>query len=446
MIFYIYIIILADNIVDFIFGVNVKVNFNQFLISKQKIVFFILFLLAFSPSISATVFFNGETGFGTTIQPITTSIVPDLSLNGYFAGQFDLSSNLIFRTNVLLETEPLFGDAFLKSTPAIVTVDELSITYHGHLGTISHYLSAFIGEVNPVGSDLFLQRHFGVPAFSSDITKSQQGISGCKIYPMNGVGFSYVLQFSKNMATGLYAYYGVLETEQELTNIADGTVSTVTVDEKSINIDLRLAGAWSVINFDLAAGFELPIKENIVDVDGLTYFAASRQANLHAGLSTHIGSSYMSSLFLQAGIIKLIFEPNVNEQVLSFSDVYALVEPRFIGEKVCFSFSLFNIPKKVSSKLFYITNPLGIDISIFTPTLTTIGNASTFGVHCTLSLPETVFQIRPSLLELQIAPYAEIETNTGIFDATIKSNVLEITSWNAFIENTEVSLKYKVKL
>ena len=443
----------------------VKNNHKKNLTIAKKHLFFTFFLTVAVLNVSAVPFFSGMAGAGLSFQPIPNAFLPELYTDAFFAGQFDISQNIIFRADVSVYTDNILGDNILKNTPAYFSLDEVSITYSGFLGTLSHYLSAFVGETDPIGSDLFLRRHFGIPAFGSKITETQRGITGAKIYPMSGIGASYVLRLPFNMASGVYLYYNKTSLLQNIPAVqtdeadeepaeeaAEDPVTPVepiavqAIDNESLNVDLRFAGAWPVITLDFAAGFTLPFEKT--DSNEQKVILLIRRADLHTGISMLIGSSYTSSLLFQAGLIKLIFNPNEEdeEKVLAFKDVYILIEPRFVAKNVGFAFSLYNIPPEVSERLFYISNPLGVNVSIYTSNIQILGKPSQFGAHITLSVPESTIQITPDMLNLQVAPFGTMNIGGGKLDAAVMCNVLGITNFDTFIQNTRFSIGYKVQL
>ena len=121
-------------------------------------------------------------------------------------------------------------------------------------------------------------------------------------------------------------------------------------------------------------------------------------------------------------------------------------EPRFVAKNVGFAFSLYNIPPEVSERLFYISNPLGVNVSIYTSNIQILGKPSQFGAHITLSVPESTIQITPDMLNLQVAPFGTMNIGGGKLDAAVMCNVLGITNFDTFIQNTRFSIGYKVQL
>ncbi|HOQ93210.1 MAG TPA: hypothetical protein PKW26_06290, partial [Treponemataceae bacterium] len=90
---------------------------------------------------------NGIIGAGLLIQPMPHEL-PDLFAEAFFASQIDLSQSLLIRTEFSVFTDSIIGDNFLKDIPAYFSLNELSLTYVGSLGTISQLASVFIGETD----------------------------------------------------------------------------------------------------------------------------------------------------------------------------------------------------------------------------------------------------------------------------------------------------------
>ena len=327
-------------------------------LKSHKKIFAVLFCLLFFIYTAFTYpYFTGTIGIGGKIQPEPEKF-PQVLMDSYFAGQFDLSKNLFLRTSFsMYTTESIFKDITFKNTESIFSLDEISLTYLGSFGQISHLLGIHLGEYEPVGSDVFLQRQFGIPSFASRLTESICGISRAKIYDMSGIGGSYVVKLPKNIAVGTSIYYN--KTENFETPEEDDI-------SESFNTDFRFASAGRIGAIDLTFGLTMPMKREIVHDNGDTQkvILLIERADMHAGLTAFLGSSNSSSLLFQAGFTKLIIDPSEenDEKVLSLNDVYILVEPRFVSKSMCISLSLFNMPKETRENLFYVENPVGISL------------------------------------------------------------------------------------
>lgn len=409
---------------------------NHHVTKIKRFILFSIFILVSLTSF-ASPSSNGIVGAGLVIQPMPSFDLPDLYAESFFASQIDFSNKLLIRTEFSVFTASIIGENFLKYIPAFFSLNEFSLSYLSSLGDTTQIATIFIGETDPIGSDLFLRRLFGVPSFTSRILETSQSLSSAQLYPMSGLGASYTIKANNNIATALYFYYNKFNIASNLPEIDDAT---------SLNIDARFAGVLPWALLDLSAGFTLPFEK--YDADDEKVILLIRKADLHAGLSLFLGSSYTSSFLFQAGLIKLVFSPNsdLNEQVISLKDITLLIEPRFITNNIGFSFCLFNIPPQVAQKLFYIENPLGINLSFFYNTLAKFSFQGEIGVHTTLSVPESSLDFSNGDVVIQIAPYIKADIGGGSLNAAIKSKILQFTSFGSAVENSSLSIGYKVQL
>ena len=411
--------------------------------SHKKILAVVFCLTCFIYTTFAFPYFTGTIGIGGKLQPEPKKF-PSILMDSYFAGQFDLSQNLLLRTSFsMYTTESILKNNLFRNTEAIFNLDEISLTYRGSFGQLSHLLGVYIGEYDPVGSDVFLQRQFGIPSFSSKLTESICGISRAKIYDMSGIGSSYVVKFPQS-ALGFNIYYNKTELEENLL--------------ESLNTDVRFASAWNLGAFDLSFGFTMPMKHEIIIDSDTTQkvILLIERADMHAGLTAFFGSSNSSSLLFQAGFTKLIIDPNEenNEKVLSFDDVYVLIEPRFVSKSMCLSISLFNMPESTKENLFYVNNPVGVSVSLYTPWISLSGRKSQFGLMTTLSssnsLDTLIIEEDKSTLKdslgLNISPYGTMYLGAGKLNFSLNVNALNIKDWDSFLKNISVIAGYKVAL
>lgn len=430
-----------------------SITYYNSLKSHKKTFAVVFCLLFFIYTSFAFPYFTGTIGIGGKVQPEPEKF-PSFLMDSYFAGQFDLSQNLFLRTSFsMYTTESIFKDSTFKNTESIFNLDEISLTYRGSFGQISHLLGVYLGEYEPVGSDVFLQRQFGIPSFASRLTESICGISRAKIYDMSGIGGSYIVKIPKNVALGANIYYNKTE---NLETPEEDDIS------ESFNTDFRLASAGRIGAIDLTFGLTMPMKRELLLDNGDTQkvILLVERADMHAGLTAFLGSSNSSSLLFQAGFTKLIIDPNEenDEKVLSLNDVYILVEPRFISRSMCLSLSLFNMPKETRENLFYIDNPIGISVSLYTPWISLSGRKSQFGLMTTLSSSdsldkfiaqqesEEVDEEKFSNLGLNISPYGIIYIGGGKLNFSLNVNAFNIKDWDSFLANVSLIAGYKVDL
>lgn len=434
--------------------------FNK-LKSHKKIIFILINILLLSYTVFSVPYFSGTMGIGGRFQPVPEKF-PDLLMDAYFAGQFDISSSLTLRTSLsMFTTESILKESIFQNTAAKFNLDEVSLTYRGSVGAISHFLGMYIGEYDPVGSDIYLQRQFGIPSFASRLTQTICGISKAKIYDMAGIGGTYSIKFPQNIALGLNVYYNKAKDWTSIT-VGESLDNTEDFFVESLNTDLRFAGAWRAAAIDFSFGLTMPMKKEITFEDGNTQkvILLIERADMHAGFTAFFGSSNSSSLLFQAGFTKLIIDPNVakKEQVLSFNDVYILVEPRFVSRSLCLSLSLFNMPNSTKENLFYIEDPVGVSVSLYTPWISLSGNKSQFGLMATMSSSESLdniiktneeqknLDIIKENLRLFLSPYGTVCVGAGKINFSINVNAFDIKDWKSFLDNFSVIAGYKVQI
>lgn len=432
--------------------------FNK-LKSHKKLLVILLCGLLFSYTAFSTPYFNGTMGIGGRFQPVPEKF-PDLLMDAYFAGQFDLSQSVTLRTSLsMFTTESILKESIFQNTDAKFNLDEISLTYRGSVGSISHFLGAYIGEYDPVGSDIYLQRQFGIPSFASRLTQTICGISKAKIYDMAGIGGTYNIRFPQNVSLGFNIYYNKAKDWTSF-NLGKDTEDIDFVE--SLNTDFRFAGAWRAAAIDLSVGLTMPMKKEITYGDGQSQnvILLIERADMHAGLTAFFGSSNSSSLLFQAGFTKLIIDPDKpeTEKILSFDDVYILIEPRFISRNLCLSLALFNMPSSTKENLFYIEDPVGVNVSLYTPWLSLKGNKSQFGLMATMSSSKSLdnimnnkgddpdFNVIKENLRLFISPYGTICLGAGKLNFSLNVNAFDIKDWNTFLNNVSVIAGYKVQI
>ena len=62
----------------------------------------------------------------------------------------------------------------------IIEIDEFSIIKRGVLNDSSNYFSVFMGTYDPIGSDIFLQRYFGITPIASKIADFPAPLGPCR--------------------------------------------------------------------------------------------------------------------------------------------------------------------------------------------------------------------------------------------------------------------------
>ncbi len=430
-------------------------------INSSKKFFLVLTVILFSlVSVFSEPFFSGLAGGTFDYYTDAEDKTGNLTLNAFLSGQLDFTKNTVVRFGFALNTENIFGENFLTKIPSLFTVDELSVNYHANLGDLSHYVSAFAGTPEPLGSSIFLQRLFGMPDFSAKMLETTGNPTKNAIIPLSGIGADYVLK-TKHTAFGVYLYYNKIislidpkTTEAAVPDLGSplpGTPQTeneeITSGEKkatSLDLDLRFAAGGNYAFLDFLGGISFPFDNQ--DDSGEDVILIVRKANFHMGFNFFLGSTYMTNLLFQAGITSLEINPDEDEEIIALKDVYWYIEPRFVTRKLCFAIALFNIPEELNRNLYFIDNPFGVNVSVYTNNLSFNNYKTEIGCHITASLPETTTDIDYKLLELQVAPYVKIDLGNGTFKTVLKSEVLHITSFKNAMMNLKFAAGYQVKL
>ncbi len=351
---------------------------------------------------------------------------PQLFAQGYFGGQLQFKDFLILRgefgvdSNLYnpLDTNPympkikdnetrymtrakeqsIIGKNILdkpSSLNSIFQVNEASAVVKLQTSTVTHYLSLFYGEYEPIGSDVFLQRQFGIGPIRSDLTSSFSSLNGTSINESYGAGFSYVLRLASPIAAGIYLYKDRNEMEEGTYRTWDDKEKRWTYNSKNIykswqvdpadkisnprqqeafNADFRVAGAFDYLTFDFRTGLALPEDTSEGSVEN--GFMNINYLSLKAGVSVLAGKpTSMFNVLLQTGFSDLLLDPGYvktpkwketedglvkNKSVLNWNNAaenfYFLLEPRLNLRQAKFSVTAFNIPYSQANKMFYLNN------------------------------------------------------------------------------------------
>lgn len=303
-------------------------------------------------------FFTGFAGmlgdFHNNIEK--THFSPQFTTQTFMTGQLDLNGKTIIRGGFDFRTDDLIDNGIFKDTPATFKVDEFSITQIIKGYDSTSYLSAFVGCFEPIGSDVFLERQFGLHSISSLITQSWSGLNGSTVYPFYGTGVSYVYHAKAPIALGFYGYYEFKEfvTEHETSG-------------KVISTDLRFACNFNMFTLDLAAGLGFPIEdkyENDEETDKVVLLI--RTADMHAGVTFLLGNVNSTSFLIKAGFQAMNIDPNNSKHYHICNDNrYFLSEFRAKEENFILSLAAYSIPiKTIQHDMPFMHDPLGFNIGM----------------------------------------------------------------------------------
>ena len=340
-------------------------------------------VLFLSAGLFAQAAFSGYSGGKinyATNEAQTQEYDPDLTLQAFFQGQFNFSQNMWGRLEFSLDTADFISSELFHETMAAFKIDELSLTFKSNSDSDANYFSVFMGIYDPIGSDVFLQRYFGIQPIASKITESWLGIAGSVLYPHFGIGIADVKRLmSAPITLGGYAY---INHEDDLHYV--------------FNTDFRFACVYRYFTFDFAGGVGLPISDNN---KGQEAIAVIDKVLLHAGTTMLIGNNYTQGLFIQAGLFNIPVTKR-NAITLSPDDIYLLIEPRLLLENAHVNLSFFSLPQDTVDQLIFVDDTLGVNLNIYGDSFSLGANRFTLGTNFSLSFTDKTFLDLAKPLEL----------------------------------------------
>ncbi len=418
----------------------------------------LLFLSTFS--LRAEAFFSGYAGIKSDIYSNPDSddgdFDPMLCVQSYFAGQLNLSRSFLVRGEFSVQTEDIFSSGVFNNTEAIFCINELSATYVKPFLGNTQYISGFFGTFEPIGSDVFLQRQFGMKPITSLLTESWLGLRGAYIYPFYGVGASYVIHFDqKPIASGVYIYKNHADNDD---------------DDDQINFDWRFAMTSSYLTVDFAAGIGFPLSHKY---NGSDVILLIDTVYMHTGLEVLLGNRYRNSFFAQVGFEQMPLKSSDDSNTLKDSEMYLLLEPRFTAKDCKIHLSFFNFPDSLLDegnsdiavkKLIFIEDNLGINLAIFTDNLYIRNKTIIFGLHTTLSFPDKyLFDLKIKSLDdvkslfgigdddssteynVKISPFLTMPIMSGDLHVMLQANITDIKD-DGWEKAVKLNIGYKAQL
>ena len=340
----------------------------------MKKIFLAAVILSFAASLFAEPAFSGYSGgkLNYASNPESTeSYDPDLTLQAFFQGQFNFSQNLWGRLEFSIDTGDFLSKELFHETDASFKIDELSLTLKSRSDSDANYFSIFMGTYDPIGSDVFLQRYFGIQPIASKITESWLGLAGSILYPHFGIGIADVKRLLNAPITlGGYAYF----------NHEDNLYYV-------FNTDFRFACVYRYFTFDLAGGIGIPLSNNN---QGQEVIAAIEKVYWHAGTTILFGNNYTQSLFIQAGLFNVPFTKRNGTEV-SPDDIYLLFEPRFLLDSAHVNLTVFSLPQDTVEQLIFVDDSLGVNLNIYGDSFSIGANRFTMGTNFSFSFVEKTF-------------------------------------------------------
>ena len=322
-------------------------------------------------------------------------------------------------------------------------IEEISLVIKGELLSATNYFSTFIGTYEQIGSDIFLQKYFGIEPIASKLTTSYLGLSGSNIHKQSGFGFGDVLLLKNTpMAFGLYSYINSDSLNKDNSNIF------------VFNADLRFATSLQYFTLDILGGIGIPL-ENATD----DYLIAIQTAYWHAGTNILIGNNYTQSVYLQLGIFNAAF--NKTEFNLLKETLYFLFEPRFNFKNCNLDFTLYNIPNKNyndSSDLPFLDGSLGGNINFYVDSVKLGSSFFTLGLNTNISYSNadilscigedgtkyTKETLTKENLNISLAAYVSTQFLSGELNCIIKMNFMELSRNPGKTFSADIGYKTKI--
>ena len=402
---------------------------------KKLSILLTAFILFTGTSLFAEAAFSGYSGGKVnyaTNEEVKDKYDPDLTLQAFFQGQFNFSQNMFGRMEFSIDTGDFLSKELFHKTAASFEIDELSLIFKSNSDTDANYFSIFMGTYDPIGSDIFLQRYFGIQPIASKITESWLGIAGSILYPHFGIGIADVKRLlSAPITLGGYAY---INHEDKLYYV--------------FNTDFRFACVYRYFTFDFAGGIGIPLSNSN---QGQEVIAAIEKIYWHAGTTMLVGNNYTQGLFIQAGLFNAPFTKR-NGTEISPDDIYLLFEPRILLENAHVNLTLFSLPKDTAEKLMFVDDTLGANINIYGNSFSIGANRFTLGANFAFSFTDKNFldlknpkELIQSGFNITMTPYMSTNFLSGELHSQISVKFLKFTS-NRWYEAFTADIGYSAKL
>lgn len=382
-------------------------------------------------------FFSGYAGFQANIQNASKSSLLDKNVTAetFFSGQLDFSGKVFLRGEFyVLAADMTNSNIFsgYENPNAYFRLEDISATLKTNSTNSSHYFSLFMGNYEPIGSDLFLQRQFGIEPVSSSFTTSWQGIEGASIIPSYQTGFSYTFHPESNFALEFKAFKNSVDENSAISGLSSEHTD-------GIDFAARYAGLFDRAIIDMQFSVDLPLEKK--DSNGDDVFLLIKKVKINGGFSMLLGNRYTTSLFLQGGYEGFVINGDSSDKDFSVKNIYAMFEPRFSTSRFNMGIAAFNIPVKSAVSMTFLKNLVyenasadsifGVNLNLYSDKLYFDSTNYTLGLHATWAMTdddaETLLdkksKIAEKLLhEFKITPYTSINILGGSLSASITLN------------------------
>jgi len=404
------------------------------MIKREKLILVSIISVFISSFSFAETAFTGYTGGKLELQGSqnTDEDKTELKLQAFFSGQFNFTPKTWSHLEFSIDTKDLLTDDIFKKTDAKFRLDEFSITHRSSFTNSSNYFSGFVGTYEPIGSDILLQRYFGIEPIASKIADSWLGIGNSVLYPQFGIGIADILKsFSSPTVFGGYLY-----------------VNSEDNDYKVINFDLRGACYFHYFTCDTALGIGAPMADK--NEKGEEVYLTIQKLYWHAGTTMLLGNNYTNGFFFQGGINNAVIKSKSSSMEIDAEKCYLLLEPRFRGEKAHCHLSFYSFPKESVEDLLFIENTLGLNLNVFSDFQ---GKKSEVvaGFHLNFSYEDKYISSLFNISEFNkapnviLTPYFSTDAMSGTLNALVKLNFTKFTE-GVPAKGIAINIGYKRKI
>jgi len=388
----------------------------------NKIIFFAALLTAASylsaaPSFSGAI--GGSAGADLTVPLNGKKTDGTIPLAGYGAIQANINEWAIFRGEIAAWSSNLSITDIFSASDANVRLNELSFVLQRKAFTATNYFSVFVGAFEPIGSDAFLMRHFGIKPIGSTLTKSYTSLAGTPLLDNDkGAGLSYIVNFDKApIATGASFYFNKTKN-----------------DDWAINLDTRFALSTNLVTLDFMLGFGSPFQDSYKGKDVVLVIDT---ITMHSGLTFLAGSKYTHGFFLQFGLEDTVIKGDGAS--FEVDNIKFLMESRLKFKSFNFSLSLYNLGEKKVKELAYLRDPIGIGVTFYKDDIEGSRGDITLGLHTIASINSLAFgdltsgkNLGNAVYDVLVTPYASFSLGgAASVETSAQIGVLDLTGSQA---------------
>lgn len=397
--------------------------------------------LSATPSFSAVVAGNAGVEFDNSEEkewkiPISAfaAIQFDFAEKFTLRGEMDFSSNdnslSAFDGNEVFEAAG--GNTSIR-------LHELSFVYTKRAINSTHFLSAFLGSYEPIGTDTFLMRQFGCDPISSHLTKSFSNIAGIPLHYNSGMGISYISRLEKKpVSLGGYLYYFK-------NNSLEQFDSDKIPSARTINLDFRLATAFPSVTLDFEFGFGFPLQGLEVGDDDYSISIRIKDIIFNCGMNMLLGNKYGNGLLLQFGVNNLVLGKRTSALNSGFT---FLIESRLRFRTFKLNCTAYSLEDKNVKKTLYLVDSIGVGITVeFDSIATKVANIAT-GFHLVTSIEKELkdfsLEFDEKDLNFYISPFVEIPLSSSTsFDIMGQFGILKPFKESGFDFNVKAMAGFK---